>query len=227
MSAGTYMLRVGSFFYLGSSGNFTRRRHAHRSDLKRGVHPNQAIQSAYSPGATIEFITLEYIPRAEGEELGDYSTRLRNAEQMLLDRYAKDPHLCNKSTNAFGPDNSDFMKSRWADPEYRNHMLAKMRECRGPVTEKSRRLMSEAKKGRRNVRSRQVIVTDPDGIEMEFDSVTAVAKFFNVTQQLMDSWMSGKVKWPAPNKGWLRNRWIAAYQARYVGATPVEGAGEK
>jgi len=216
MSAGTYMLRVGPFFYIGSSGNFRKRKYDHCGNLKRGIHPNQAIQSAYSPGAGIDFITLEFIHRAEGETVEEYSTRLRNAEQKLLDRYAKDPHLCNKSTNAFGPDNSDFMKSRWADPEYRNAMLAKMRECRGPVTEKSRKLMSEAKKGRRNVKSRQVIVTDPDGIETEFDSVTATAAFFNVTQQLMDSWMSGKVKWPAPNKGWSRNRWIAAYRARYV-----------
>jgi hypothetical protein len=61
-----------------------------------------------------------------------------------------------------------------------------------------------------------VTVTDPDGIEMEFDSVTGVAAFFGVTQQLMDSWMSGKVKWPRVGKGCKVNRWIAAYRARYV-----------
>lgn len=215
MSAGTYMLRVGPFFYIGSSGNFRKRKYQHCGDLKKEVHHNQSIQSAYTLGSEIEFIALEYIHRAEDETVGDYSTRLRNAEQKLLDRYAKDPHLCNKSTNAFGPDNSDFMKSRWADPEYRKAMLARIQECRGPVTEETRRLMSESKKGSRNPNSRKVIVTDPDGIEMEFDSVTAAAGFFKVTQQLMALWMSGGVKWPARNKGRSIYRWVAAYQARF------------
>lgn len=151
------------------------------------------------------FVPLEFIHRLPGESDADYSERLRVAEQRHL----------GKSGVAVGPDPSEFVKSPWCDPAYRAARLAEMRERRGPITEETRRKMSESKKGRRNPNSRPVIVTDPDGIETEFDSVTAVAEFFGVTQQTMDLWMSGKVKWPAPGKGRKVNRWVAGYKARF------------
>lgn len=151
------------------------------------------------------FVPLEFIHRLPGESDADYSERLRVAEQRHLGRNGV----------AVGPDPSEFVKSSWCDPAYRAARLAEMRERRGPITEETRRRMSESKKGRRNPNSRPVIVTDPDGIETEFDSVTAVAEFFGVTQQTMDLWMSGKVKWPAPGKGRKVNRWVAGYKARF------------
>lgn len=149
------------------------------------------------PGRTVT--PLEFIRRLAGESDADFLKRLCVAEQRHL----------GKNGVAVGPDPLDFAPAEPVD-------LARVRACRGPLTTESRRRMSEAKRGGRNHRSRSVTVTDPDGIEMEFDSVTGVAAFFGVTQQLMDSWMSGKVGWPRQGKGRKVNRWIAAYRARYV-----------
>jgi len=217
MSAGTYMLRIKPFFYIGSSGNLRRRKHDHIRSLTKGDHYNPRLQNAYAPDKNVEFIPLEFIHRTEGDSLDDYTLRLRIAEQMLLDRYRGDPFLCNMNVFA---SSVDFCKSRWADPEYRNQMLALMREIRGPATEESRRRMSLAKKGSKNIKSRKVIVTDPDEMEMEFDSLTEVAAFFGVTQQLMSLWMTGGVKWPSPNKGRKVNRWVAGYRAVFAQTNP-------
>jgi len=135
-------------------------------------------------------------------EEGLYSPQ--ELEQELLDFYAGNPHLCNVSTSAFGPDEDmrGRLKARMAD-----------RERSAPTREK----MAAAKRGERNPNARPVQVTDPQGAVMEFVSVTEAAEFFGVSQQLMDQWLKGLVAWPGEGyRVRKRNAWIADYSARLL-----------
>lgn len=214
MSSGVYLFRVGPVFYIGSSTNFARRKSNHVAPLKWGEHSNPRIQKAYDEHGGGEFIPLEFIHRNEGEDLAAFKTRLRHAEQRFLDRFKGDPNLANLSTNAFGPDNGALMKRLWGIPAYREMMVSRMQ---GRVfTEETKKRMSLAKKGFQNPKARAVVVTAPTGAETVFPSTTDAAAFFGVTQQLFHLWLTGGVKWPGPNKGRKRNRWVADYRAKFA-----------
>lgn len=216
MTAATYLLRVGSSFYIGSSRDMRKRRYLHSADLRNGRHPNPKIQAAYNTIGKMEVVPLDFIPPMEGETKEDHSTRLRVAEQRLLDQWADDPHLCNASPNALGPDSGDSSKPRWRDEAYREKMSNALK---GRTTSaETRKKMSAAKVGARNAKSRKVLVTKPDGSTETFETVTGAAAFFKVTQQLLDLWLKGAVAWPGiGGRCRTQNRWIADYKAEIVG----------
>lgn len=214
MSSGTYMLRAGQSFYIGSSRNFRKRRYNHKSDLLKSRHPNKKIQAAFDAHGSAEFIPIEFIRPMKNEENQAFSSRLRSAEQRVLDGYLGDPDLCNSSPSAFGPDNGDLIKAKWRDAHYREAISSKLRG-RKPNSE-TRERMSASKRGAKNGKSKAAIVTAPDGTETRFDCVSDAAKFFGVSQQLLDSWLKGVVAWPGTGRRTLdRNKWIADYSAIY------------
>lgn len=213
MTAGTYFLRAGEAFYIGSSSDFRKRRYFHSGKLKKGIHPNKRLQTAYNLSGECRFVPFEFMKPGPRENDDDFRSRLRDAEQKLIDIHKADPQFCNKSRSAFGPDNGEIIKARWNDPDYRKQ---KVESATGRVASETSRLrMAAAKRGAKNPVARAVVVTCPDGSEKRFPTVTDAAEFFKVTQQLFDLWLKGKVAWPGTGRSTKEaNRWIIGYTAK-------------
>ena len=216
MTSATYMVRVGPFFYIGSTANLRQRRHAHRWMLKAGIHSNINLQAAYDKHQTCDVMPLEFFHHPIGRAEGEHRRILRTAEQKLLDEHASSPHLCNISMNAFGPDSRPDIIERFKDPQYR----ARMREIaprRPPPTAEARSNMAAAKRGARNHKAREVMVTNPDGTKQRFPCVAEAAQFFQTSPQCMEQWLKGQTAWPGTGKRTLKkNQWIAPYRARFT-----------
>lgn len=210
------MLRAGQAFYVGSSRNFRKRRYNHKSDLVNGRHPNKKIQAAFDAHGSAEFIPLEFIRPLKNEQIHAFSSRLKSAEQRILDERQGNPGLCNFSANAFGPDNGDLIKAKWRDASYREAISSKLRGRK--QSNETRDKMSESKRGSKNVKSKAVVVTNPDSTVTRFACASEAAKFFGVSQQLFDQWIRGVIAWPGTGRRTLkRNQWIADYSAKFEG----------
>lgn len=213
MSAGVYILRCGESYYIGSSSDFRKRKWTHLTDLKRGVHGNAKIQAAYNLCGTAEFMGLEYLIQYRTENADGFRQRLRTLEQKYLNDHADSEWLCNKSLSAWGPDCREDTRKRWTDPAYREKMSALARGRRPSAA--TRRKMSAAKKGGKNSRAVAVLVTTPKGKEVRYGSVVEAAKFFKVSQQLMDQWLKGRTAWPGTGRMTRKqNQWIIGYTAK-------------
>lgn len=189
--AGAYRIHCGPAFYIGSTRDFEKRRNHHLWALKNGKHGNPALQEAFKLHGVMKFERVRICDE------GLYSPQ--EMEQELLDFYAGNPHLCNVSLSAYGPDEDmkERARARMADPT-----------LSAPTREK----MAAAKRGERNPNARTLRVMDPQGEIMEFVSVTEAAVFFEVSQQLMDQWVRGIVAWPGSGYRVRKcNAWIAAY----------------
>lgn len=201
-SFGTYMLRVGDLFYIGSTTSFVKRGREHLWRLKAGKHLTKKLQKAYDDGALPQMIPLDYFRYKGNETTSELRDRLRAAEQAHLDKYYDDPCCTNSSRNTRGPDNGELMKELWKDPEWREWMSEKVRGRK--ASPEARRKMAEAKKGRANARSRQIVVVGPDGKKKAFPTVSSCAEFFGASQQSMHLWITGEVPWPGTGRNKLR-----------------------
>lgn len=209
MISGIYYLRAGSHFYIGSSSDFRKRRSQHAIALRKGTHPCAKLQAAFAEHGTARLEVAEEILRHPGETTKEFRTRLRAAEQILLDSHREDPLLCNKSPSAFGPNNGELMKELWKTPEHRQKMASVTRH---PTTPATRKRMAKAKQGASNPKARALTILGPNGLH-EFPTVQAAAEFFHVSQQVMDLWVRGIVQWPTSGGRTRRsNRWIADYR---------------
>lgn len=219
MPAGTYRITIGPFFYIGSSSDLQRRKHAHKYLLRKGQHQNAKLQAAYNQHGTYEFTITERIFIRGKQTEREFMDRLKDEEQKLIDEHAGDINLCNKSLNSRAPDkwcdHVNALRKAWQDPEFRARMTAKA-ASRAPVSEESRRKMAAAKMGDNNHQSRPVIVTHPDGRTERFPSAREASKFFRVTQQCMDQWLKGITAWPGTGRITReKNRWIIPYRAAF------------
>jgi len=204
MSAGTYRLIVGTHFYVGSSSNLRNRRYQHFTDLRRGIHPNKAIQAAYDaqPGVVPVVDPHRFARQGLLESDQEFRDRLRVMEQELLDDLWLEPGRCNKSRSARGPDQGDAMRRRWTNPEYRARMTARMIELRKGlvVSETTKRRMAAAKLGKGNPKARPVVFVDSSGTTTRFECVTALAAHCGVSQQLMAGYVAGLIAWPGTGR---------------------------
>lgn len=218
-TAGTYKLSVNSFFYIGSSSDLRRRKADHQWRLRKGIHQCKRIQREFNRNNPFIFTPLQFFKQLHNESTSDFRSRIRAAEQKLLDELFKTPGIENKSRNSLGPDNGESLKAKWQDPDYRHIMTEHLsRIAKSPKSRETREKMAAAKRGNRNPKSRPVIVTKPDGSIITFDSSSHAATFFNVSQQLFDQWMKGISAWPGTGRRTLeRNLWIAPYSAKFSG----------
>ena len=215
-NCGTYIVKSGNTAYIGSSSNLVQRKSAHKRDLQRGIHPNKNLQKAFDQCGDYSFIPHQFITPVDCPN--ELRTILRNAEQTLLDEAHKANLwvIANISKNAFGPDCRPDMVEKWQDPEFREAMT-NLRRSR-VITDETKRKMSIAKQGANNVKARKVIVTNPDGSEITFDTTTDAATFFRISQQLMHLMLVGKTGWPGKGK-FIRNKqneWMREYSARFA-----------
>lgn len=219
MDSGTYKVQVGDHYYFGSSWALQARRRSHHYDLRNDQHPCPKLQAVFNSGGKFSFTILEEIGRMPGEGDKQFRARLRASEQLLLDAHQGMDLLCNRSESSMGPGKEHAEKARalWKNPEFREKMKVviakKIRE--NPVSAETRKLQGDAKRGAANVNAKAVRVTSPDGTVMEFETETAVAIFFGVSQQLMHMWLVGPLKWPGETAR-PQYRWIAAYRAEHV-----------
>lgn len=124
--------------YVGSTGNLYVRMSQHRTDLKRGVHKNSNLQSAFNDDPSF---SLSYLPT-------DTKEQATEVEQSLLDQHLDSGILLNIASDATNPgagviisdeqkeklriaalnqfsslDNrqrhSEIIKQKWQDPKYR------------------------------------------------------------------------------------------------------------
>jgi hypothetical protein len=198
---GTYRINCGSVFYIGSSVRMGQRHCNHRKMLEQGTHQNKKLQGAYTATGHYVFTALTEIPKLDADQGADHRDRLRAAEQLLLDAHAGDPCLANASTSSIHNSNiAEVTAARWRDPEFREKQVKRLKARRGDaVLPKTRKLMSEAKKGKRNHKSTPCFTTF-NGETLFFESVNQAATHHGVNQQAMDLWMRGKVAWPGTGR---------------------------
>lgn len=218
IQAGTYRLTMGDgVFYVGSSWNLARRRASHISDLRSGVHPVPALQAAWDAMPEVfTFSRLHKIPRHDGESDNSHRARLRQAEQTLLDQAQGNPLLANRSPKASGPiHGAEVLRAKWKQPAYRARMMEILRNR--TTSPETRAKMGEAKRGARNVHSRPVLVTWPDGRTDRHETATEAAQALQVTQQLVSLWVAGKVSQPGEGRRLRkRNAWLAGARITYA-----------
>jgi hypothetical protein len=218
MSAGAYILYVGETFYIGSTTDFVKRLRDHSWRLRNGNHPNPTLQKSFSAGGDLRLLKKSFLSIEEGETDDDFRDRLRCSEQTLLDDHWGDPKLANRSPNSRGPNNGEAMLKRWQDPDYYAKMKPFIDARKGvPVSAETRKKMSEAKRGSRNTNSRKVAIHGPEGVQV-FVCASDAARFLGVSQQNLQSWMTGKSPWPGTSSREPKreHNHIKSYSAEFV-----------
>lgn len=194
---GIYRITCGDYFYFGSTRNFSSRRYVHEWSLKKGMHCNPVLQDAFNRLGKIGFSVIEAIHSDDP---------LTPSEQAHIDIHRGNPFLC----NIIDPVPKYMTDEEWS--EIRANAPGRYNR-----SEESKARIAESKKGSLNPRSKAVIVTHPDGTEVEFPSQTAAAQFFEVTQQSLSLWMSGKIAWPGDTAK-VGKEWIWRFRARFKDA---------
>lgn len=125
-------------FYIGSSGNLTRRIWRHRTELASGMHTNRKLQEIYTCWDDFEVMTSEVNTLEEARQL----------EQQLLDRYVGTALCCNSSMSATNP--FDVFERIGPSREICIANLEKANEARRgkPLSSEHKAKLSEASKGR-------------------------------------------------------------------------------
>jgi len=215
--AGTYQLKSGPFFYIGSSSNLEQRKRDHTWRLRANIHPCKRIQIAFNESGECSFTPIQFLKKSKTESDADFRNRLRDAEQILITNQIGECLLENNSLNSRsnGMPGGHF-KKLWEDPTSRAIMIEKIRERASNPSTETRAKMSHAKRGVNNPKSKPVTVTHPDGTKTHFPSTTEAAAFFQTSQQLFDTWIKGTAPWPGTGKH-VRKKyaWIANYSAHY------------
>jgi hypothetical protein len=93
-SSGIYRIRIGDWFYFGSTNNFERRKKEHFRTLNGDRHKNQILQRAYNKYKTLIFEECAY----ENEP-----DKLLELEQLVLDECFGKDHCANLNPNADRP----------------------------------------------------------------------------------------------------------------------------
>lgn len=210
MSAGTYIVKAGDKFYIGSSSRLSSRKSDHLTRLKRQIHHNKRLQSAFDATQSASFISIQFLHIKPGEDKSEFRSRLRDAEQELLDYHAGNPDLCNESLTARFPDHNCEFRKLPVSPETRAKMSLAQRGK--TLSDQAKAKMAKAKTGANNPKAREIRINCPDGSIALFHTVTDMAKFFNVSQQTADLWVRGVCAWPGTGRRNKRaNAWIADY----------------
>lgn len=197
---GTYVLKVGDKYYIGSSWNVYFRKCSHISNLRGNKHSNHKLQAAWNESPErYELEIVDKITREASDTPATLKDKLRTAEQALLDKHAGNDNLCNLSTNARSPSDRPDLTAKWKQPEFRAKMLQVIHNRPSPSQE-TRKRMSNAKLGGNNHKARSVCITWQDGNKERFASGREVARKLGVTQQLVDAWLKGIVMQPGQGK---------------------------
>lgn len=213
---GIYRVRCGGFFLVGSTQRLGSRHSFHRLALERGEHPNAGLQTAWNETRSFEFSMLLEVPKKIDDSRVDHIRRLKFHEQRFLDSLFGTVGCVNLSSDSgFSTPIGSWMKEKWQDPDFRAGRLEKLAASRGPVSEDTRRKMSEAKKGKRNAKSRRCQFTFA-GEALRFDSVREAAAHFDVPPQVMDLWLRGSVKWPGTGRRGLKYGRLNGLTGRYL-----------
>lgn len=185
---------VGDVFTIGGSKDLDHYKKRVLSSLRAGRYPNNMVQATFDLcGRKIRFRLLHPLQPFDGETDESYAIRLRTLESKVLRHHRGMEGLVNVKRGPVSEETREKHRARWADEAYRVEMITKLRN-RGPVSLESRERMAEAKFGARNPKSKAVRVTWPDGYFADFGSQTEAARYLGVSQQLLNLWISGKVK---------------------------------
>lgn len=214
MSAGAYRIRSGSEFYIGSSTDLAKRKRDHSWRLRNGTHPVKELQAEFDKVGEAEFIVTDYLRISPGEDDKDFRDRLFKAEQSRINEVllSGEEGMVNRSWDSRGPQNCNVFRDLWKDPVWRDLVFS----------DEVREKMSSAKRGDRNARSRSVIVTTPKGDLIRMSCGRDAAKYFGQSQQSMDLWLRGKMKWPGQGRRprlktlWMRD-YSAVFEAEFAG----------
>lgn len=133
---GVYIIRhpASGMFYIGSTGDYTRRQVVHMSQLRTGTHTNVHLQAAYNSDPNI---TWEFIPTNTREEA--YAS-----EQSMIQSYFGHANIANIIYARPRPEeHRAAIAESWTDERRAQHsqMLA---EC---WTDEKRAAMASAKMG--------------------------------------------------------------------------------
>lgn len=216
--AGTYQLKSGPFFYIGSSTNLEQRKRDHLWRLRANIHRCTNIQKAFNQSGECSFTPIQFLKKSPVESDSEFRDRLRAAEQSLINEQIGDQFFENKSIYARHSGlGGAALQKLWQDPETRKIMIERLKARTSNPSPETREKMSRAKRGINNPNSRPVIVTHPDGSTQIFPSTSEAAAFFQTSQQLFDTWIKKTAPWPGTGK-FVRAKyaWITNYSAQYL-----------
>lgn len=216
--AGTYRLKSGPFFYIGSSSNLVQRKLDHQWRLRAGIHPCKNIQREFNSSGVFDFTPTRFLYRKPNESDASFRDSLRSAEQEKINEHIGNSNLENISLNARHPTHlSETMKNIWRDPNARKIMIERLRKNASNPSPETREKMANAKRGVNNIKSRSVVIKSPDGRKTRFASVSEAASFCGASQQLMDTWIKGTAPWPGTGARNPRPKyaWLVGYSASY------------
>lgn len=166
------------WFYVGSTIDLHKRKQEHFRRLRLNKHHNQYLQRSFNKHGEDKFVFI----------VSNYTNDYMNAEQIELDSYGID-ELYNIASDALHP----------AGMTGKKH------------TEESRAKMSEAAKGHKiNQRQKnalaegrllsdnrkKVLVTDPNGNQTVYSSLTEAAEFAGLHVSTISKYCLGKRKQP-------------------------------
>lgn len=198
---GVYRLQVGDHFYIGSTSRMGARRSAHIQALRAGEHHSPKLQAAWDFFEDAEFIiTQEVRPKGwDKEDTGRDRARMLEHEQIQI--HFGTEFCCNQSSSAYSNSGiGDFFKARWQDEEFRAKAIERLKARRGfHVTKDTRAKMAIAKTGAKNAKARACTLT-LRGVALGFETASAAATHFGVSQQTMHLWLSGEVPWPGEGR---------------------------
>lgn len=124
-----YSIKSQDKFYIGSTKDFNKRMAEHRGLLENGKHSNDYMQRVFNKYNDFEYVIIEEVD----------NSKLKEVEQLYIDKHYDDPNCMNGSPYAHRAYNPWTEESR-----------KKLSEtCKGRKhTDEAKRKMSDAKKGK-------------------------------------------------------------------------------
>lgn len=201
LSGGVYRVTVGRFFYIGSTRSLGSRRSDHKIRLEAGTHPCAALQLAFDEIGKFEMTITWLVPEKPSESKEDHRRRLRMLEQIELNAWFGKRGCTNGSSDSgFNTKIGAWLKRKWADPEFRESQVARLKARKGDaVSAETRGRMSLAKQRGRHHAARKCFTTF-GGATLHFSCVRDAAEHLGVSQQVMDLWLRGIVAWPGTGR---------------------------
>lgn len=195
-SVGVYRLDVGESFLIGSGAGLGAIWSGHVAALRAGSHLNTKLQAAWVPGAKVSFTVLVevYVKNWGGD---DGVPRAKMLEGEVLAGLLGTPGCCNMPFVFVAPVRKAAPRLGYLhSPEIRARLSA-------------------AKTGAGNPRSKGCRF-ELNGETFSFETVTAAAKHFRVSQQLVDQWLRGVSAWPGTGARRTRVSWLVGLTGQYV-----------
>lgn len=232
------------YSYWGSSVDFKKRMHQHRSDLRKGKHCNKWMQRSFAKYGDFRESVVMLCSReslAENERCmiarhyaQDYCLNLTMETVSVM----RDPEVKARAAEALRAvqQTEEWKRNvkaaaarRTQDPEWQEKHKARLQKMHADPAWRAANKAAmqklaqdpEFRKRRaaanRAVRNKAVELTMPDGTVRVFESGTVAAGEIGVPRNTLTRWLLGKSPWPGQGKYVLKQReYLRGLTGRYI-----------